>query len=345
MPPVRRAAGRQAPIQTSGGTVNFGDDSFYLGGLGLPEGNYATTYHTQMFQPVKQNGTPTGAAFLAVMMTAYPIDKEGNAIPGAEPSEHPLGCGTKSHESFVPSADGKGFETVAGGSGIGMNENCNWSIYRKSLVNAGLPPGTLTNDLTIIDGTWVHTRNIPEPEERKSFRKPAATGEAALRAAQGLAPDAEAQRNRVCVTVVEILEGGKPWEGTGGIPEEAPAGPAARPSAPARPAPRAAAPAVRGRVAAPPPPSNGEVTDEDLKVAAINGVSAVLMKAPNGIFKVGLSTGTFQAVAEAYKDNGGDDMAAAVIETYFQDNNVLNTLIGELGYRVNGAKVEPVPQQ
>lgn len=342
MPPVRRAPARVALVQSAGGAVNFGDDSFYLGGLGLPEGDYATTYHTQMFQPVRQNGQPTGQPFLCVMLTAYPIDKAGNGIPGTEPTEHPLGCGQKAHESFVPSADGKGFEPVAGGSGIGMNENCNWALYRKSFLDAGLPPGTLTNDLSVIDGTWVHTRNIPEPEERKNFRKPAATSEAALRAMQaavGGTANAEPQRNRVCVTVNEILEGGKPWEGSGGIPEEAPAG--ARVAAPARPAAaRAPAPAARGRVAAPPPADAEGMSDDELKTAAINGISTVLLKNPTGCFKVALSTGTFAAVAEAYKDQGGEDVAGAVIETYFQDAAVLDTLLGELGYRTNGAKVE-----
>lgn len=329
MAPPRRPAAR-AP-QTSGGAVNFGDDSFYLGGLGLPEGDYAMGFHTQMFQPMKQNGTPVGAAFLAVMMTAYPIDRDGNPIPGAEATEHPLGCGAKTHESFIPSADGKGFDTVAGGSGIGMNENCNWSLFRKSLLNSGLPPGTLTNDLGVIDGVWVHTRNIPEPEERKAFRKTkSATGEAALQAQNAAA---EPERNRMCVTVVEILEGGKPWEGTGGLPGEAPA-PAAKTAArPAAAATRAAAPAAAARRA--PAAAADEVSEEDLKAAAINGIGEVLAKEPNGCFRVKLRTGTFESISKVH----GDDMANAVLATYFEDDGSLNALLGEVGYVVAGARI------
>lgn len=338
---VRRAAAAPARAVQVGGSVNFGDDSFYLGGLGLPEGNYAMEFHSQMFQPTKQNGQPANTpAFLAVMVTAYPIDAAGNPIAGAEATEHPLGCGTKTHESFVPSADGKGFEAVPGGSGIGMNENCNWSLFRKSLLNSGLPPGTLTNDLSVIDGLWAHTRNIPEPEERKAFRtKKSATGEAALQQANAAA--AEPERGKMCLIVTEILEGGKPWEGTGGLPGEAPA-PAARVQA--RPAaPRAVAPAAR-KVAAPVAQAEpAEMTEDDLKAAALNGMGEVLSTKPLGCFKVALSTGTFAAVSAAYKDQGGDDIAGAVIETYFQDNATLDILLGELGYRMNGAKVEPIP--
>lgn len=325
MAPVARRAPARAAAPASGGSVNFGDDSFYLGGLGLPEGDYAMEFHTQMFQPTKQNGSPVGTPFLAVMATAYPL-------AGGEPTEHPLGCGQKTHESFVPSADGKGFEPVAGGSGIGMNENCNWSLFRKSLVDCGLPPGTLTNDLGVLDGIHVHTRNIPEPEERKNFRgKKPTTGEAALQQASA---QAEPDRNRVCLVVTEILEQGKPWEGTGGIPANgngATAAVAAKPAATrtaaaARPAARAAAP-----VAAP----AAEVTDDDLSAAAINGISEVLAKEPLGCFKTKLRVGTFSAVSAVQ----GEDMANAVLETYFGSDDALNSLLGQLGYVVSGAKI------
>lgn len=332
MAPPRRAAAPPPPPVT-GGSVNFGEDTFYSGGLGLPEGDYAMTFHTQMFQPTKQNGTPTGQAFLAVMATAYPIDAAGNLL--GEPSEHPLGCGRKSHESFVPSEDGKGFDAVPGGTGVGMNDQTNWAIFRKSLVDCGLPAGTLTNDLGVLDGIWVHTRNVPEPEDRKSLRKAGATGEAALAAQQGQAEDT---RTKLIPVVTEILAKGKPWEGTGGIPEET-KGPPAKTARvmPIRPG------TVR-RGAPPPPPAqpDGEVTEEDLMAAALEGVTAHLSKPANvnGCNKVQLRTGVF---AEIQKKQG-DDMANAVLETFFNSDEAVNSVINQLGYQTSGIRIIVAPQ-
>lgn len=312
--PVRRAAARPAPaVQQSGGSVNFLDDSFYLGGLGLPEGDYALEFSTAMFQPTKQNGQPSGQAFLAVMITCHPIG-------GGEPSEHPLGCGRNAHKSFVPSSDGKGFDPVAGGSSIGINDMTNWSIFRKSFRDCGAPPAS--NDLSIYDGVWVHTQNIPEPEERKAFRT-SQTGEAALQAEDAT------QGPKVCVVVSEILKGGEPWNGGGGIPV---AGEAVATPGPHRVAPAAKAPVTRGRVAPPDPAPVEEaaVSDEDIASAAMSGATEHLSKAQNakGCTKLALRTGTFSAVSKAQ----GEDMANAVLEMYFGSDEALNTILGELGY-------------
>lgn len=343
---VRRAAAPPPPA--AGGSVNFGDDNFYQGGLGLPEGDYALAFNTQMFQPTKQNGQPVGAPFLSVMMTAYPIDGNGNLT--GEPSEHPLSCGQKAHQSFVPSADGKGFDSVPGGPAVGMNDMTNWSIFRKSLRDCGLPEGVLANDLTVLDGLWAHTRNIPEPEGRKELRS--ATGEAALLAAvlaagqPGQAQQAQAQqaRSRTIPVVTEIKANGKPWEGTGGIPgETAPAG---------GPAPRALArPAVaaRGRVAPPvaaAPAGNGhatDVTEEDIMNIALEGVTDFLVKPANanGCTKVALRGGMFTEVQKKQ----GDEMATAVVETVFATEETLNAVLNQLGYRTFGPRVMLQPAQ
>lgn len=325
---IRRAPAAAA-AKPVGGTVNFGDDSFYLGGLGLPEGDYAMTFHTQMFQPTKQNGQPVGTAFLAVMATAYPLG-------GGEPSEHPLGCGRKAHLSFVPSEDGKGFDAVPGGTGIGMSEMANWGIFRKSLRDTGLPEGILSNDITVLDGIHVHTQNIPEPEERKGFGN-TQTGEAALEG------QPEQARNRTCMIVTEIKPDGRPWEGTGGLPQVggAPAKPIGKTNgrggqATAAPVRRAVAVA-----AAPPVEEQGEeVSEEDLRNAALNGLGAHLEKTPARTTKLALRTGTFAAVSKVQ----GEDVANAVLETYFVSDAALGTILSELGYQVSGQNVTPLPQ-
>lgn len=323
---VRRAA---APPPQAGGSVNFGDDNFYSGGLGLAEGDYALGFHTQMFQPTKQNGTPVGTPFLCVMMTAYPIDANGALI--GEPAEHPLGVGRKAHESFVPSADGKGFDAVPGGPATGMNDMTNWSIFRKSMRDCGLPDGVLANDLSVIDGIWVHTRNVPEPEGRKDLRSQ--TGEAALGGA-----GQDNNRSRTVPVVTEIKANGKPWEGTGGIPGETKA---------ATPARKAAQPAaVVGRRIAPaaqPAPGNGqdEVSQEELMNAALEGLTDFLVKPANanGVTKIALRAGGFTELAKKH----GEDMASAVIDTFFGDDAALNSVINQLGYKTFGPRVIVMP--
>lgn len=322
---ARRPAAVKPAVPVGGGSVNFLDDTFYLGGLGLPEGDYACIFTTRMFQPTKQNGMPSGAAFLAVMLAAYPL-------AGGDPTEHPLGCGPNAHKSFVPSVDEKGFDPVAGGSSVGVSEMTNWSIFRKSFRDCGAPPAT--NNLSIYDGVWIHTQNVPEPEERKNFRG-SQTGEAALQA--------EDRGPKLCIVVSEILEGGKPWEGGGGIPAEGqPAAPAAprRAVAPARPAPvAAAAPRRIAPVAAPEPVEEAvEVSDEDIAVAAMSGATEHLAKATNmkGCTKLSLRTGTFAAVSKAQ----GEDMANAVLETYFVSDAALNVILGELGYKSEGGQIK-----
>ncbi len=159
--------------------------------------------------------------------------------------------------------------------------------------------------------------NIPEPEERKGFQNKAATGEAAQ----------EERRAGTVAVVSEILDEGKPWEGTGGIPEAAPAKPAAK---------------VNGKVQtikkpAAPPPVEEAAGDEDIQTAAINGISTVLEKNPNGCPKLVLRTGTFKAV----KDSAGDDMANAVLEAFFGDDATLTALLGQVGYTISAGAIKP----
>jgi len=335
MPVARRvAAAPPPPPPQSGGSVTFGGEGFFSGGLGLPEGNYAVTFSTQMFQPTKADGTASRTpAFLAVMGTFYPIDAQGNSL--GEPTDHPLSCGSQASESFVPSADGKGFDAIPNGKAQGMWNLSAFGIFYDSLKNAGLPPGLVTNDFSVLDGVWVHTQNIPEPEEKREFSKRARakTGAAAMQGGQE-----DDSRTRTVTVVTEILEGGKPWEGTGGIPDvDAPAPPVQ--TAP-KPGPRAVAgrPAARAVVAPPPPPpaAAGEGIEDDVAQAALNACSEVLSTKPNGLTKVALKTAAFTAAKKTY----GDDVAQAVMSDWLQSDETLNGVLDELGYTISGLMVK-----
>jgi hypothetical protein len=125
---------------------------------------------------------------------------------------------------------------------------------------------------------------------------------------------------------IEILENGKPWEGTGGFPGAAQAAAAQKGAAPkpaAHVSPAAATPA-----AAP----SGDVGD-----AALAGLTDVLEKESDGTTKLKLRTGTFKAVTAKF------DQATAqkVIDTYFASDEALNERLGHLGYVVQGTKIVP----
>lgn len=333
------------PKATTGATpaadnrVSFGDDTFYsAGGGGIPEGRYTTYYDAVLHQYEKQDGTKVGPEFLAVRVAAYSLD---NFNPDAEPLIGYYSMGSKAILSFMPNADdeGKSLLAVPGGPATGLNDSCNWNLYRKSLRDSGMPDGVFTNDLRAIDGTWVHIVHVPEPENRKTMA--ARTGEA----------QPEERANRTIAVVTEILENGSPWEGTGGFPEAAPAvAPAKVTRMPARPgatapkasAPPAAAPARRapGRAPAPPPPTaESPVEDDDLLAAAQTAAAAVIETSPNGVPKLVLKTGVFKAAGKT----NGNETAQKILDTYWVDDNTLSGLLGTLGYKIDGPRVVPIP--
>lgn len=329
MAPIKRPAPAAAP-EVEG--INFGDIDNYAGGFTLPEGQYALELDVRMHAGTKADGTPSGPQRLGVMLTAHPL-------AGGDPSSQFLSMGTNAHQSFAPNpTTGKGVVPVPGGPGANPNNKTNWFLFLKSLYDCGLPKGIFTNDLTTIDGIWVQTQNIPEPEERKGFGT-AKTGEADA--------DKKDERKPGLVPIVsEILDNGKPWEGSGGF-DFAPAAPAAVPvrkgpiavASSARPAVAAPKVAPKRPVAAAAPAPVVEAAaegDEDVMTAAINGATAVLEKNPAGVSKLLMRTGTFKAVNEA----AGPDMAQAVIDTFFGSDDDLNTVLGQLGYGVVGTTIK-----
>ena len=304
-PPVAR---RAAPAVG----FNFGDLSGYSSGGVLPEGDYVWKDLTvQMFQGTKTDGSSAGPARLGVIITLAPL-------AGGEDVTQFYSFGSKAHESWAPNPEtGKGIVAVPGGPGTPPNASTNWAVLVKSLADSGLPNGVLSDDLSVLEGMHVHMANIPEPAERKGFMSK--TGEAAVE-----------DRPRTIAVVTEIKDDGKPWEGTGGIPE---AKAATKPNGSARAA--ATPKATPTRAVAPTQAASASPSD-DVESAAINGVSAVLEKNPNGCPKLLLRTSTFKAVQEATNQA----TASKVIDAYFKSDADLNGLLGPLGYVLAGGQVK-----
>lgn len=292
----------------------FNIDAYSTGG-GMPEGDYCIKdASVKMHTHTKQDGTPAGPERLGVMITLCSL------VAGeGEDREQFYSMGSKAHESWEPTEDGKGVLPVAGGPGTAPNKNTNWAVFVQSLLDSGLPHGVLT-DLSGLDGTWVHMQNVPEPSDRKSFK--AQTGEAAVE-----------DKPRTIAVVSEIKEDGKPWEGGGGVPEAvAPkaAAKSAKPAATAKAVTKAAAPA---KSASAPSPSNGA---GDYRDATVEAISAVLGENEDGMPQLQLRTAAFKHIKEATDDA----TAKAACNHYFNNPANLNEILGELGYQAAKGKVE-----
>lgn len=307
----------RTPVAAVGGVDFLSQTStLYTGSFTLPAGRYALFFETLLQQPKE------GARFtnprLGVELTAYNLDK-----PGAEPAKQFLSMGSKAHESFAPSVDGKGLEPIVGGSGS-VTSKSNWNLFRDSMYNAGLD-NVAVNDLSVLDGLWVETAQEPEPEERAGFKT--ATGEV----------DAAPKAAGKIPVVIAILDGGKPWEGGGGIPD-APA-PAKVTKMQPKPATTAAKPAPGRPAPAPAAAAGGDSDDaEAVKMAAVNAIGTVLSdeRYVKGCPKLILKTGVFKAVEETE----GKPMAQAVASAFFANDAQIKGILEEIGYTLNGNKVE-----
>lgn len=301
--------------------ANFGAPEFYSGGRMLPEGNYSVEFIVKNHQAMKNDGTPFGQPRLGVMGFFTPIDAEGN--PTGEPLEQFTSMGTKAHLSWGPDpTTGKGLTAIPGGQGIPLTDKSNWFLFMKSMWDCGAPG--FGNDISAWDGVHVHTSNQPEPEERKGFAK-AATGEA---------QEEERRGNGLIVTVSEILDTGKPWEGTVAPKKAAPKA-AVKPGV--KPAAAKAGPVAAAKPAAVAAPPAGDDLDESVKEAAENAFAEILGNAPAGLMKLKLRTETFKYV----KSNNDEDTATAVLDSVFSNDDTLASLLGPLGYKLDGNKVAP----
>lgn len=323
--PVRRPATSKPPVEK----IRFLDNDTYSGGnFDLPEGRYCMYFDFLLHAYTKQDGSK-GKEFLALHLLCHNLDQLG-----ADPIDHYLSMGKKAMESVLPNVDdgGKSLVAIPGGSGK-LGRNSNAYIFLRSLVDAAGNPPELADvtDLTQIDGVWVVTKNVLEPEERKSYSNRQSTGEVE-----------EERRNtepQKIPNVVEIIEGGVPWEGTGGLPEDtAPAPkpakttPVSKPQAPSKPAPRPVK-----KVEPEPEPEEGDA--EDMNAAVQAAITEVLSNAKfaKGTTRVTLRMEAFKAIKSIAGEDGQQALA-----TMFEDSpDTIESMLGELGYEVKAGKVVP----
>lgn len=285
--------------------------SFYSGGFTLPEGKYALTFIVGF---EKQKEGANYAARLGVHITAHPLS-------GGEPMEQFLSMGSTAAKSFAPDPETqKTVVAIPGAVGGTLNNKANWFIFLNSLFECGMPE--LKGGFEEIDGIHVHTGLVPEPEDRKGFG--AKTGEAAQEK-----EDQKPRQGGMIPVVIEILDSGKPWEGTGGVPDET--------AAPAAPTKVVGKIAPKTAPAAPAAPAAAPAGDEDVLAAAGNGMSAVLgkLKAKETISLLKLKTSTFREVNAA----AGGEMGQRVQTEIFGNSDVTNSVLGELGYKLEGGIV------
>lgn len=291
----------------------FGDLLGFYGGSNflLPEGDYIALKHeiAMWSPPNATNAKPK----LCVMITF----KHRND-PDAEERTEPYSMGTSAHLSWAPNPDtGTGIVPVAGGPASSLPTTSNWGVYLKSLYDSGLDPGVFTNDISVLDGMWVHITHIPEPEERKGFASK--TGEAQAQPAQ--------PKKIAVVSLIE--EDGKPWEGTGGDVEAAPAKPAVKVNGKVT---AIAKPVVKAKAAPEPEP---EPQDDEHTTAAVSALGTVLAKTPPTMTRLKLKTDMFKVL------NATDPTTAkAIQETFFASDEALNVILGQVGYEVDGTNVK-----
>lgn len=294
--------------------LDFFSPDFYSGGAALPEGNYIwmdANFHMRQATD-RTTGVNKGEARLTCTIKVVPLED-----PTGKEIEVHYSLGTKAHLSFQPDPNtGKSLVPVPNGPASTANNQTNWYLLVNSIINSlqGWPDDLPKNDLTVFDGSWIHMIPIDEPAERKSFV--AQTGEAA---SDKITP------MRIPV-VSQFLEGGRPWEGGGGIPE-APAVLKASPKATVR----AVAPVATK--AAPEPEAE---VDDSVKTIAISTAAGIMAKNPTGLSKLKLRTETFKAVKASTKD---DDMAQAVIAQYFEDADGFSNLLDEILHQLQGTNV------
>lgn len=293
-------------------SVNFGNLDFYAGQSSLPKGRYALFFEVGM-EPARDGRQTTPR--LGITITAHHLEAPYDKTP------HFVSLGSKAHLSFAPDPKtGKSLIPIPGGPASTLQRNTNWHLFLKSLYDAGLPFGVFTDDFSTLDGVWVQTDNIPEPEERKAYATTAATGEAGAeeRKGSGLVP-----------VVSEILEGGMPWEGGGGMPGGSGVG------SPAKTKSNATPKAPSKKAEAPTAPAPDE--DNDDLDAVTDAVVKVLGESTTpSMSKLQLRTSVFKILQKS----AGAEGAQKGMEVFGSDDK-LSGILGPLGYAVKGSKVEP----
>jgi hypothetical protein len=302
--------------------VSFLGLNDYSGGKQLPKGLYAVEFLVKLHQPTKNDGTPIGAKRLGVMANFVPIKDDGTA-GGGEAHESFFGFGTKAHESFVPNAAGTGIDQIPGTPG-NLSNKSNWFLFLESLYNCGLPQGTVDADISALNGVWVRTDNIPEPEDRKNFK---------MEAEPGAEEKKDERRGSGLVTVVtEILDEGKPWEGTGGMPttKKADGRAAGKPiptKASLKPGPKAVE-----------KPAAKKAADVDYSELVDAAIQAFLGENEDGASRLKVRTAVFKTI----KESADEKTAQAAVRDVFDNADSLSNILEAIGYSVQGTNIAKV---
>lgn len=304
---------------------DFGSlENYSATGGGLPPSKYAMFFEFVMRTPQDKQGNAKGATHLSAKALCYDLVK-----PGDEPREQFWGMGKKAHESWLPDPeDPKRLVAVEGGPGGGLDNRTNWYIFLKSMYDAGLPNGTLADEvgptIAALDGVWVLTGEVPEPAERQGMSSGAASGEVA---------GAPRQLGKIAV-VVDFVDEGKPWEGGGGMPKVGKA---------------AAAKATTGKPVAkkkadPEPEEEAEPETEtdgiDLASVAESALSEVLGKNENGMSRLKLKIESLKVANKKFGEEAGTNF----VDAYFPANDpkfkLLSGVLGELDFQLVGSDVK-----
>ncbi len=304
--------------------VNFGDLESGLyshgGNFDLAEGDYVFENLELMLFTGFNTEKPTDPR-LGVMITIKNLEDPDSPVltTAGEPHEGRMfySMGSKASLAFAPDETGKGLRAVPGGNGK-IPDSTNWVMLVKSLADAGLPKGILTNDISVLEGTHVHMMNVPEPAERKGFK--AKTGDAQTE---------ERNFTRNVAIVSEIKDDGKPWEGTGGVPDSKPKG-----KGPVKvPAKTAAKPAPKEEAE-----EEAELTDDTVRAIALGGLAECL----ESVGKVGAPKSSLKLnAAKKIKASAGEEAMSAAAGLFETDKG-LQSLLDELGFTISGAMVKPV---
>lgn len=349
------------------GYFSFGDLSNYSGGGAIPEGDYAIWWDLMLYKPEDKPGQKRRRFTeerLGVMLTVVnlrePLDAEGKVVSRTQF----VSFGGSAKDSFTVDETGKRLIPIPNAPAFTLNNMTNWFHLLKSLYDCAMPHGYLGDDFSVLDGCWAHIANVPEPEDRKQF---ANTGRAAMSEVSE-----EPRGNMTMPIITTFHEGGRPWMGeAGGTPNEplkldntlAAAAPAAVPAKVAPPA-RAAAPAPTARAAAPAPSraaapaparpavaarpapaiaasavATATITEDELLTAALEAAGSVIDTPANkaGMTKIKLRMDVVKMVKEKY----GEETGALVADTYFNTDANIDSLVGQLGYAVQGISVKP----
>lgn len=306
---------------TAGKFVKVGRLDTYVSGGGLPEGDYCLMFKFKLHQPMdRKTNQARGEKRLGVMITAYDLNNIA-----AEPKEEFYSMGSKAHLSYCPDPEtGMKIMAIPGAPAASFYQDTKWQMFLEELYNSTLPDGVFEDDLTAINGIHVHLHPIPEPASWSEIRKGAQVSEAAMAGQQ-----VNSKPQMVAVPTM-ILDGGKPWEGTGGIPKEA------------KTAHGANGKAVAAAAASAPKPEDGaggdDPSDDELLDLGSQAVTAILATPGNadGMPKAKLKTDCFEWATREYEP----DVVTAMMDLLFGNADNLSAVLGELGYKAGRFKIE-----